>query len=69
MNDAVDAPKPDADSPDCFATWLDQTVRFQPPTMVAGVNTTSVDNDPFLSRDERTIYVSSNRPGSTGFDV
>src|SRR5678816_974831 len=59
----------DAAPANCYATWLDHSVHFQPPTLLGGINTTSSENDPFLSPDERTIYFSSDRSGSMGFDV
>ena len=44
--------------------------RVDEPTLVEGINTPSIEFDPFLFSDGRTLYFSSNRPNGVGaFDT
>jgi hypothetical protein len=67
-----DAPDVGSDAPvdtplakTCHDTWLDGTIHFGSPVPLTEVNSTSYDRDPFLTADERTLYLSSTR-GSYG---
>jgi hypothetical protein len=57
--DTVDAPP----APRC-----DPTKPFGAPTVLANVNSTSTDSQPFLSQDELQLWFSSNRAGGQGGD-
>lgn len=64
---AVDAPMPIPAN--CFAAWLNNTIRFTAPAALTSVNSTSFERDPFLSPDELTLYLSSARAPSTTGDT
>jgi len=65
--DAIDAPD---GAPTCMDRWLDGTIRFQPPVPLTSVNSASYDRDPYITRDELTLYTSTGRNGgSTGADI
>lgn len=64
----LDAP-PDA-APTCMDRWRAGTIRFQPPVALTPVNSSSYDRDPYVTRDELTLYLSSGRNGNnTGADI
>jgi len=68
--DAAADAAPDATRATCSERWLAGTVRFAKPTPIAEVNTPGYDRDPFLPRDELTLYLSSARtPAVGGADV
>ena len=50
----------------CYDKWLSNTIRFNPPTAIAQINSTGFDRDPFVMADELTIYFSSARAGTAG---
>jgi Tol biopolymer transport system component len=67
-----DAPEVPRDAPGdtppantCHDRWLAGTIRFGSPVSLAEVNSAVDDRDPFLTADERTLYLSSKR-GSYG---
>jgi Tol biopolymer transport system component len=67
---AADAePTVDAAASTCLDRWMTHTIRFSAPTPVASVNTAGFERDPFLLADERTMYLSSARAGSTDSDT
>jgi Tol biopolymer transport system component len=47
-----------------MATRSSLIVEFDPPTLVAGINSDSGEEFPFISADGRTLYFSSTRSGS-----
>jgi len=47
----------------------DPAKPFGAPTVLANVNTTSGESQPFLTQDELQLWFSSNRPGSQGDDI
>lgn len=61
----IDAPPP----PTCLSRWMDNTIRFGAPLVLANVNSTSFERDPFLTADELTLYLSTARAGSMGGDT
>jgi Tol biopolymer transport system component len=72
-------PDPDAPSTDggidgppavsCLARWYDGTVAFEPPTQIAELAAPEMDRDPFLSRDELTLYFASYRSPAQNGDI
>ncbi len=71
--DAIDAPDapddvPPDSAPTCLDRWLDGTIRFQPPVPLTSVSSGSYDRDPYVTRDELTLYTSTGR-GGTGADI
>ncbi len=53
----------------CQAHWMDHTIQFAAPVALAGVNSPTIDRDPFLSSDELTLILSSDRPPSMSADI
>lgn len=53
----------------CYSKWLDGTIRFKAAVAVDGVNDVGYDRDPFLTQDELTFYLSTQRTGSMSTDV
>lgn len=49
--------------PDCYARWRDGSIQFGEPSPITEVNSTEYDRDPYLSLDERTLWLSSVRSG------
>jgi Tol biopolymer transport system component len=72
---AIDAPEIDARPLDAPAADAPFTPRCNPiasfgrPIALDSLNTDAEEADPHLSPDELTIYFSSDRPGSAGFDI
>ena len=68
--DAIDAPVDIAiDMPagaNCYDKWFDNSIRFYTPVAVTSVNSNTYDRDPFLTADELTIYISTQRGTSDG---
>lgn len=60
----------DADTPaTCNARWLDGTIRFGTPVPLTTINSSAYDRDPFLTPDEKTIWISSGRAGGMNGSV
>ena len=53
----------------CLAKWMAGTIRFNPATPLATINTTTYERDPYVSPDELTLLFSSSRSPSMGMDV
>ncbi|HSD88071.1 MAG TPA: hypothetical protein VLB44_11175 [Kofleriaceae bacterium] len=68
VDEGVDAPA-DATRANCYAQWLDGTIRFNTAVALAGVNDAGFDRDPFLAGNELTFFVSTLRTGSMGSDI
>jgi Tol biopolymer transport system component len=64
-----DAPIDAPPVPTCLERWGDNTIRFGMPVVLANVNSTSFERDPFLTADELTLYLSTARVGSMGGDT
>ena len=60
----ADAPTDTGQPIDCMAKWLDHTIDFDAAQPITSVNTVAYERDPYLSRDERTLYVSTIRTDS-----
>jgi Tol biopolymer transport system component len=66
----IDAPATDVAGGDAPATQrCNPTASFGAPVALTSINTIAAETDPHLSPDELTIYFSSDRAGSGGFDI
>jgi Tol biopolymer transport system component len=61
----IDGPRGDG-PPSCVQRWLAKTPRLTSPVKVANVNTSGYERDPFVSADELSFYVSTDRGTSDG---
>src|SRR5262245_34924943 len=50
----------------CYQKWLANTIQLDTPVVIAEINSSVFDRDPFLLEDELTIYISSGRNGTDG---
>lgn len=61
----IDAAPPTA----CIQKWLDGSVRLGSIDEIDDVDTASVERDPFLTADEKTLFFYSDRAGNLSGDV
>ena len=53
----------------CIQKWLDGSVRLGSINGIDDVNTTSIERDPFLTADEKTLFFFSDRTGNVNGDI